>query len=112
MKHHLTVQKNGLNMQAICNDKLRFIYIDLSWPGATTDYMAWVTSGLCMEIEQLLQTVLPQITMLVGDNVYIKTKHMAVPIKGAKTEVEGSYNFYQSQLRITIEHALSVLVHC
>jgi hypothetical protein len=38
--------KFGMNMQAICDDKLRFIWIDLSWPGCTADYMAWVTSEL------------------------------------------------------------------
>lgn len=36
--------KFGLNMQAICDDKLCFIWIDIKWPGCTADYMAWVTS--------------------------------------------------------------------
>ena len=50
--------------------------------------------------------------MLVGDNTYVMAEYMAVPIKGAKTEVEDSYNFYQSQLRIAIEHTFGVLMHC
>jgi hypothetical protein len=106
--------KYGLNMQAICDDELRFFYIDLSWPGATADYLAWITSGLCMEIEMSMRTAFPKIAegyTLIGDNAYVKTKYMTVPIKAAKTEVEDSYNFYQSQLRITIEHAFGVLVH-
>ena len=106
--------KYGLNMQAICDDELRFIFIDMCWPGSTADYMAWVTSCLCLDIELSLTSVLPKIKKgltLIGDNAYVKTEYMAVPIKGVKTEVEDAYNFYQSQLRITIERAFGVLVH-
>ena len=101
-------------MQAICDDELRFIFIDMCWPGSTADYMAWVTSCLCLDIELSLNSVLPKIKKgltLIGDNAYVKTEYMAVPIKGVKTEVEDAYNFYQSQLRITIERAFGVLVH-
>ena len=106
--------KYGLNMQAICDNELRFIFIDMSWPGATADYMAWVTSCLCLQIESCLGSDVPTIKTgftLVGDNAYVKTEYMAVPIKGIKTDSEDSYNFYQSQLRITIERAFGVLVH-
>jgi hypothetical protein len=106
--------KYGLNMQAICDDELRFLYIDLSWPGSTADYLAWITSSMCQEIELSLTSRLPRLKKgftLVGDNAYVRTTYMAVPIKACKTEVEDSYNFYQSQLRITIERAFGVLVH-
>ena len=106
--------KYGLNMQAICDDELRFLFINMCWPGATADYMAWVTSCLCLEIESSLGSTLPKIKKgftLVGDNAYVKTEYMSVPVKGNKTEIEDSYNFYQSQLRITIERAFGVLVH-
>ena len=88
-------------MQAICDDELRFIYRDLSWPGATADYMAWVTSCMCQEIELSLGSIMPKIKKgftLIGDNAYVKTEYMAVPIKACKTEVEDSYNFCQLQL--------------
>jgi hypothetical protein len=107
--------KYGINMQAICDDELRFLFINLSWPGATADYMAWVTSNLCFDLEESLRAGrVPKIKKgytLVGDNAYVKTEYMSVPIKGNKTEIEDSYNFYQSQLRITIERAFGVLVH-
>jgi hypothetical protein len=48
---------------------------------------------------------------LVGDNSYVKTEYMSFPFKGGKTEIEDSYNFYQSQLRISIEQSFGVLVH-
>jgi hypothetical protein len=106
--------KYGLNMQAICDDQLRFIFIDLSWPGSTADYMAWVTCCLCHNIENSMSSHMPKIKKgftLIGDNAYVKLEYMAVPIKACKTEVEDAYNFYQSQLRITIECAFGVLVH-
>jgi hypothetical protein len=49
---------------------------------------------------------------IVGDNVYVKSSTMSVPYKGGITEAEDSYNFYQSQLQITIERTFRVLVHC
>ena len=101
-------------MQAICDDELRFIFIDLSWPGSTADYMAWVTSCLCQDIENSTNSLIPKIKRgftLIGDNAYVKAEYMAVPVKACKTEVEDGYNFYQSQLRITIERAFGVLVH-
>ena len=38
-------------MQAICDDKLRFIWIDIGWHGSTSDYLARVTSDLCHELD-------------------------------------------------------------
>ena len=76
--------------------------------------MAWVTSCLCQDIELSLSSIMPKIKKgftLIGDSAYVKAVYMAVPIKGAKTEVEDSYNFYQLQLRITIECAFGVLMH-
>ena len=35
--------KYGWNMQAICDNHLRFYWVDLKWPGSASDYMAWVT---------------------------------------------------------------------
>ena len=32
--------KFGFNLQAICDHELRFIWIDIRWPGSTSDYMA------------------------------------------------------------------------
>lgn len=42
-KHFLCSRKDkfGFNLQAICDHKLRFTWIDIRWPGSTSDYMAW-----------------------------------------------------------------------
>ena len=43
--------KHGLNLQAICDHRLKFIWAEMKWRGATSDFMAWVTSGLCKLLE-------------------------------------------------------------
>jgi hypothetical protein len=91
--------KFGLNMQAICDNHLYFTWINICWPGCTADYMAWITSDLY--------------SMIMNENsiIYKGLTYMAVPFKGNVTRLQDSYNFYQSQLRITIERAFGVLVH-
>jgi hypothetical protein len=103
--------KFGVNMQGICDDKLRFTWLDISWPGSTADYMAWVTSDLYADIENPLKRIILTGFTLLGDNAYVKSSSMSVPFKGTVQEDKDSYNFYQSQLRITIERAFGVLVH-
>ena len=104
--------KYGLNMQAICDHKLRFIWFDIRWPGASSDFMAWVTSKLCIDLEKNGTTkILLKGMTLVGDNAYVKTKYMATPLKGMQHSYNDAYNFYLSQLRITIERAFGVFVH-
>ena len=71
--------------------------------------MAWVTSDLCHQLETT-DLLLPGKCM-VGDNAYVKKGYMAVPLKGLVERYDDAYNFYVSQLRITIERAFGVLVH-
>ena len=97
-----------MNLQAICDHRLRFLWLDIRWPGSTSDYMAWVTSDLCHELETT-DLLLPG-KCIVGDNAYIK-RYMSVPLKGIVGEYDDAYNFYVSQLRITIEQTFGELVH-
>jgi len=48
---------------------------------------------------------------LVGDNAYVKKPYVATPLKGVRAGYEDGYNFYLSQLRITIERVFGMLVH-
>ncbi|KAL7549984.1 hypothetical protein ACHAWF_013242 [Thalassiosira exigua] len=104
--------KYGLNMQAICDHRLRFIWYEMAWPAATSDYMAFCTSALyfALEANDTTKKILKGFTF-VGDNAYVKKMYMAVPFKGIRSGSEDAYNFYLSQLRITIERAFGVLVH-
>jgi len=84
----------------------------MKWPAATSDYMAWVTTSLNLSLENNIDTniILDGYT-LVGDCAYVKSPFMATPLKGRRSGHEDAYNFYLSQLRITIERAFGVLVH-
>jgi hypothetical protein len=65
--------KFGFNMQAICDHNLKFYWVNVKWPGATSDCMAWMTSGLCNLPENTPTTKLLAAGMtLVGDNAYVK----------------------------------------
>lgn len=103
--------KYGMNLQAICDHRLKFIWADIQWPGATSDYMAWVTSDLHHDMEDSSTNILLPGMTIIGDNAYVKKPYMAVPFKGRQDGHKDGYNFYLSQLRITIERCFGVFVH-
>ena len=49
--------------------------------------------------------------VIVGDCAYVKKMFMATPLRGMQGGSADAYNFYLSQLRITIERAFGVFVH-
>ncbi len=79
-------------------------------PGATSDYMAWVTSSLAIKLDNNMEKLIKGGT-LVGDCAYMKKLYMATHLKRFLGGHKDTYNFYLSQLRITIEQAIGVLVH-
>jgi hypothetical protein len=74
----------------------------MKWPAATSDYMAWVTSSLAMELDHDVGMLIKE-GMLVGDCAYVKKLYMSTPLKSFPGGYKDAYNFYLSQLRITIE---------
>jgi len=100
-------QRYGLNVQAVCDSKLRFIYLSISSPGKTNDAIAFHRAkSLQKWIEEL-----PEEYFLIGDNAYRLNSTMLVPFKGShkRNEFNRSYNFYLSQLHMRIEMALGRL---
>ena len=49
---------------------------------------------------------------IVGNNAYVKKRYMSVPLKGQQVGYNDAYNFYLSQLQITIKRAFGTLVDC
>jgi hypothetical protein len=94
----------------IWDHNLKFTWIEMKWPAATSDYMAWVTSSLAINLENNVVKLIEGGT-LVGDCVYVKKSYMATPLKGFLGGYKEAYNFYLSQLRITVEQAFGVFVH-
>ena len=101
--------KYGLNLQAICDHRLKFICVEMKWPGVTSDCMAWVISALCRALKDnhITKKVLEGFTF-VWDNAYVKKMLVAVLLKGVHGGYDNGYNCYLSQLRITIERGCLV----
>ena len=100
--------KFGLNLQAICNHKKQFTYISIVYGLSSSDHMAFEVSELRHELER--SGFLAPGLVIFGDNAYVNTHFMATPYPGTSQHTDrDSYNFYHSQLRITIECAFGWL---
>ena len=73
--------------------------------------MALAMSSLCNKLDATDKLLECKCIVIVGDNAYVKKKHMSSPLKCIVGEHDDAYNFYMNQLRITIERCFGVLVH-
>lgn len=102
-------KKFGLNMQAICDDKKRFLHVICAHPGSASDYTVWLDCRFRRTVEK--PGFLKPGLALYGDNAYINTPYMITPFKEVSKGSMDAFNFYHSQVRSTIEGALGSLVH-
>jgi DDE superfamily endonuclease len=75
-------KKFGLNMQATCGSRRRFLDIDIQHPGATSDYLAFALSGLHRKLDSKGQAspFLDPALALYGDNAYVNTPWMVTGV--------------------------------
>jgi hypothetical protein len=110
--HCFRKDKFGVLLMAGCDHKCRFRWADVKHPGITSDYTAWVTSKLGIDLQNPDQDIILADHTIVGDGAFIETDYMAIPIPGKSLpQYQDAYNFYLSQVRITIERAFGILVH-
>lgn len=90
----------GINVQAACDSKCRFVYASLAAPGGANDIAAFRKTSLYHLIEAL-----PLGKFVLGDNAYVSTEHLLTPFPGEQKNdpTKDAYNFHISQLRIRIE---------
>jgi hypothetical protein len=98
-------EKYGLNCQAVCDARGRFLDMSIIFPGSTSDCLAFEGSSLFRRLENGL---LADGLCLFGDNAYINAIFMATPYTGRVSQAHDSYNFHHSQLRIRIECAFGM----
>ena len=106
--HSGSKKKNCINMQAVCDAELKFLAISVQHTGCTNDSEAFDTSSL----KDLCNLHVFPLHWL-GDNAYTLTESMIVPFAGINHETDPhleSFNFYQSQIRITIERTFGVFI--
>ena len=102
--------KFGLNMQAICDSKRRFLNISILFGASASDMLAFEASPIRVKMDR--PGFLAEGLCLYGDNAYVNRAFMASPDpSGSGISVEDSYNFFHSQLRINIECAFGILVN-
>eukprot|EP00804_Cyclotella_cryptica_P024834 CCRYP_001783-RA/>CCRYP_001783-RA protein AED:0.25 eAED:0.25 QI:0/0/0/1/1/1/2/0/207 len=86
--------------------------VDGIHPGVTSDYLAFASSELALKLEMPNNNILKSGNTMVGENAWVETPWMATPIPGLNiSPTDDAYNFYHSQIRITIERAFVILVH-
>jgi hypothetical protein len=101
-------KKFGLNFQGVCDAKGRFLDVCIGHPGSTSDFLAFCTCSLKYKLET--PGFLKEGKCLFGDNVYVNTTYMATPFKAVFSGEKDDYNFYHSQLHITVKCAFGMLV--
>jgi len=93
-------------MQGLVDANCNFIGVTVMHVGTTNDNIAFANSSLrtmCMSQ--------PFPYHWVGDAAYELSKQMHIPYIGNNLSPgKGSYNFYQSQLRIAVERSFGILV--
>ena len=100
-------QAYGLNIQAMCDPDLLFLYVAVADPGKINDVRAL---SRCTGLIDWFET-LPDWCFVSADNAYPLTIKMLVPhnATGLWSEYHRAYNFYLSQLQIRIEMAFGRL---
>ena len=98
--HCYRKDKFGLLLMAGCDHRCRFRWADVRHPGSSSDYTAWVTSKLGMDLQDPAQDIVLEDHTIIGDNAFVESTTMAIPIPGNNlSKYQDAYNFYLSQLR-------------
>ena len=101
--------KYGLNMQAVCDARRRFLDVSLRNPGSASDYLAFITSDLKHNLA--MEGFLAEKLCIYGDNAYVNNAFMAVPFLNTQSGIKDDYNFFHSQVRINVECSFGILVN-
>jgi hypothetical protein len=105
----------GLNVMAICDSVLSFIYMAVAAIGRTTRAV-----GRLEELQKWIDN-LPQQCFLVGDCAFILSNKIIVPFSDLQStqEYQTTYSYFLSQLRISIGNVVwsipngaSSVAHC
>ena len=91
----------GLNVQALCDPDLLFLYVSVAAPGKVNDIRAF---RRCDGLLDWLEALPPEF-YIIGDNAYPLSRRVLIPFSGSEyyEEANRTYNYYLSQMRIRIE---------
>ena len=97
----------GINLQCICDGKLRFTYISLAFSASSHDSICWNASDLATKF---VNGGLQRPYFLCGDSAYSACPCIITPFKTAPhNTMEDIFNFVHSSKRAKIECAFGIL---
>ena len=98
----------GINVQAACDSRCRFVYVSVNAPGGTNDIRAYDKSTLPKKVNAL-----PLGKYVIADNAYVCSDKLLTPYHGEERRdpANDTFNFFLSQLRIRIEMSFGMLVN-
>ena len=101
-------QTYGINIQAACDYRCRFVFVSVAAPGGVND----ITAFRKTQLSRIIHT-LPKGKFIIGNNAYVCSEHLLTPYSGDEKNDprKDAYNFYISQLRIRIEQAFGFMVN-
>jgi hypothetical protein len=98
-----------LNMQAVCDSNCLFKAVSLRHVGSTNDYVSFQNSSLSQ-----IAASLPYPYHWIGDAAYVDSAFMMIPYPGVNLHETNPpkdwFNFWHSQIRITIERTFGIFV--
>jgi len=95
-----------VNVQAVCDARLRFTNVVARWQGSLHDSRIFKSSKLCETLAKNYTC-----SYLLGDSGYALQPYLLTPFstKGLLTHAQSNYNFSHIQTRNTIERAFGLL---
>jgi DDE superfamily endonuclease len=98
----------GLNIQAVCDLNMHFIFFSVAAPGKSSDQAALEMTSLHSIISQL-----PLGLYIIGDAAYTESDQMLIPFTGSNCQNphKDAYNYFLSQMGIQIEMSFGLLTN-
>ena len=98
----------SVQVQAICDNNLKFTDVCVGWPGSVHDARVYRNSPIR---KYITDHPLPADRHLLGDSAYPLTTDMLVPFRdnGHLDVIQKSYNMCHSKTRVCIENAFGLL---
>ena len=98
---------HSVNLTAICDHEMRFLYCYAGWPGSVHDSRVFKNSDFYQMVDNKFQDD----SCLLGDSAYTLETWMMTPFKdhGNLNPQQRRFNFIHSSIRMVIERAFSLL---
>ena len=97
---------HSINVQGICDAKLRFLNVVAKYPGSSHDSFVWRNSAI---YQFMTQQGSQRQGWLLGDSGYPLSPFLMTPLTNPTTPAEVLYNRKHSQTRNTIERSFGLL---